>query len=73
MSRKFFYNLHFGKSGMKFPASFGSTIGDLWEISGLSVAVSFHLSLFGVLLYIIVMPYFRHFNSFVPKIGGFGG
>jgi hypothetical protein len=35
--RKFFDNLHFVKSGVKFPASFGSTIGDLWDICGLSI------------------------------------
>ena len=38
LNRKFFDNLHFVKSGVKFPAGFGSTIGDLWEICGLSVA-----------------------------------
>ncbi|GEM_PF-3162053 len=38
MSRKFLDNLHFAKSGVKFPASFGTTIGDLWDIFGLSVA-----------------------------------
>ena len=36
--RKFFDNLHFVKSGVKFPAGFGTTIGDLWDICGLSVA-----------------------------------
>ena len=37
MDRKFFDNLHFVKSGVKFLASFGSTIGDLWDICGLSI------------------------------------
>ena len=35
--RKFFDNLHFVKSGVKFSVGFGSTIGDLWDIYGLSV------------------------------------
>ena len=38
MCKKFCENLYFAKSGMKFPVSFGSTIGDLWEFYGLSVA-----------------------------------
>ena len=38
MCKKFCENLYFAKSGMKFPVSFGSTIGDLWDICGLSVA-----------------------------------
>ena len=39
--RKFFDNLHFVKSGVKFSVSFGTTIGDLWDICGLSVTVVF--------------------------------
>ena len=38
MDRKFFDNLYFVKSGVKFPASFGTTIGHLWDIYGTSVA-----------------------------------
>ena len=38
MCKKFCENLYFAKSGMKFPVSFGITIGDLWEFYGLSVA-----------------------------------
>ena len=41
MDRKFFDNLYFVKSGVKFPASFGITIGHLWDIYGTSVAVVF--------------------------------
>ena len=37
--RKFFDNLYFVKSGVKFSVSFGTTIGDLWDICGLSVAI----------------------------------
>ena len=29
-------------------------------------------AIFCVPLYIIVMPYLRHFGSFVPKVGEFG-
>ena len=43
MGRKFFDNLNFVKSGVKFPTGFGSTIGDLWDICGLSVAFLMHL------------------------------
>ena len=35
--RKFFDNLHFVKSGVKFPAGFGTTIGHLWAFGGLSI------------------------------------
>ena len=41
--RKFFDNLHFVKSGVKFPTGFGTTIGDLWDICGLSVAILMRL------------------------------
>jgi hypothetical protein len=37
--QKVFDNLHFVKSGVKFPASFGTTIGHQWDIVGTSSAL----------------------------------
>ena len=45
MGRKFFDNLHFVKSGIKFPAGFGTTIGHLWDICGLSVGFLYRVSI----------------------------
>ena len=54
----------------KLPTSFGSTIGDLWDIYGLSVAVI--LPFFGVPLYIIVVLNTQRFGGSVLNIGDFG-
>ena len=49
------------------------SLGLLWAFGGFQFSVfTFHLSVFRVLLYNIVLPYLRHFSSFVPKIGDFG-
>ena len=48
------------------------SVGLLWAFGGFQFSVfTFHLSVFGVPLYNIVMPYLRHFSSFVPKIYDF--
>ena len=49
---------------------FATTVAHLSPSCALSVAIVYLI--FFVPLYIIVMPYFRHFGVFVPKIGDFG-
>ena len=47
-------------------------MGHLLAFGGFQFSVfTFHLSVFGVPLYNIVMPYLRHCGDFVPKIGDF--
>ena len=48
---------------------FATTVSYLWASCALSVAIVCQMFM---PLYIIVMPYFRHFGVFVPKIGDFG-
>ena len=49
---------------------FAITVAYLWDSCALSVAIVY---LIFIPLYIIVMPYLRHFGVFMPKIGEFGG
>ena len=53
----------------RLPASFGTTIGDLWAFCGLSVAF---VSQIFVPLYIIGVLNTQRFSGFALNIGGFG-
>ena len=69
-SRKFcrmFNNLFQVDCGLR--DHFATTVAHLWASCALSVAIVCQKFM---PLYIIVMPYLRHFGSFVPKIGDFG-